>query len=56
MFVCMQHTHFGSATHIAATFLGVLFAGTVWRLAWGRGLTAKSPLVRGLARAAFVQF
>ncbi len=52
----MQHTHFGSATHIAATFLGVLFAGTVWRLAAAHGLKAKSPTVRGLARAAFVQY
>lgn len=52
----MQHTHFGSATHIGATFLGVLFAGTVWRLGWSRGLTSKRPWVRGLARAAFVQF
>jgi len=52
----MQHTHFGSATHIAATFLGVLFAGTVWRLGWSRGLNSKRPFIRGLARAAFVQF
>jgi hypothetical protein len=52
----MQHTHFGSATHIVATFLGVLFAGTVWRLGWARGLKSKSALIRGLARAAFVQF
>src|SRR2546421_1047827 len=27
-----MHTHFGSATHLGATFLGVLIAGTAWRL------------------------
>lgn len=52
----MQHTHFGSATNIAAAFLGVLFAGTLWRLAAAHGLRSKSPLIRGLSRAAFVQY
>jgi hypothetical protein len=52
----MQHTHFGSATHIAATFLGVLFAGTVWRLAAFHGLRSNRPLIRGWARMALFQY
>ena len=55
-----MHTHFGSATHLAATFIGVLIAGTFWRLAWLRalswGTTNKSQVVSGLSRAALAQF
>lgn len=52
----MQHTHFGSATHVAATFLGVVMAGTLWRIAAFHGLRSRSPFVRGLARMALVQY
>jgi hypothetical protein len=52
----MQHTHFASATHIFATFLGVLVAGTFWRIGWFHALGSKRPLIRRLARAALVQF
>jgi hypothetical protein len=51
-----MHTHFGSATHLAATFLGVLIAGTFWRLAWLHAMTSKNTTVQGLAQAALVQF
>lgn len=52
----MQHTHFGSATHVAATFLGVLAAGTLWRIAAFHGLRSSRPLIRGLARMALFQY
>lgn len=51
-----MHTHFGSATHLAATFLGVLVAGSLWRVAWMHGLNARNEHVRGLARAALSQY
>lgn len=51
-----MHTHFGSGTHLIGTFLGVIVAGTFWRLAWMHGLTAQNRHVRGLARAALTQF
>lgn len=51
-----MHTHFGSATHLLATFLGVLIAGTFWRLFWMHGLTSKNGHVQGLSRAALSQF
>ena len=55
-----MHTHFGSATHLLATFLGVLVAGTFWRLAWMHALafSVKRNLgvLGGLARAALAQF
>ncbi len=50
------HTHFGSATNLISTFLGVLIAGTFWRLAWLHGLASKNTHVRGFARAALTQF
>lgn len=50
------HTHFGSATNLVSTFLGVLIAGTLWRLSWLHGLASNNPHVRGLARAALTQF
>lgn len=52
----MQHTHFGSATHVAATFLGVLAAGTFWRIAAFHGLRSSRPLIRGLSRMALFQY
>lgn len=51
-----MHTHFGSATGLVSTFLGVLIAGTFWRLSWLHGLASRNPHVRGLARAALTQF
>lgn len=51
-----MHTHYGSATHLTSTFLGVLIVGGFWRLAWMHGLTARSPLIRGLARSALFQY
>lgn len=51
-----MHTHFASATHITATFLGVLLAGTAWRTIWSHGLRSKNPLIAGLSRAAMVQY
>lgn len=55
-----MHTHFGSATHLAATFIGVLIAGTFWRLAWLRVLSwstkNNSQVVSGLSRSALAQY
>lgn len=55
-----MHTHFGSATHLAATFLGVLIAGTFWRIANLRILSyatrRKSKVLAGLSRAALGQY
>lgn len=51
-----MHTHFGSATHGAATFLTVLVWGTFWRLGWMHAMTSKNRHVQGLAKAALVQF
>jgi hypothetical protein len=51
-----MHTHFGSATHLLATFLGVLIAGTFWRLVWMYGLSTSNRHVQGLSRAALSQF
>jgi hypothetical protein len=51
-----MHTHFGSATHLFSTFLGVLIAGTFWRLFWMHGLLSRSRHVQGLSRAALSQF
>lgn len=56
----MKHTHFGSATHLAATFLGVLVAGTFWRLAWLHvlqwGKKSSNKHAEGFAKAALLQF
>lgn len=52
----MQHTHFGSATHLFATFLPVAIFGTAWRLAAMHGLRSSRPLLRGLARAMLIQY
>lgn len=51
-----MHTHFGSATHLLSTFLGVLIAGTFWRLVWLHGLASDNRHVQGLSRAALSQF
>ena len=51
-----MHTHFGSATNLVGTFLGVLIAGTFWRLVWMHGLLSKNKHVQGLSRAALSQF
>lgn len=42
--------------NLASTFLGVLLAGSLWRLAWLHGLGSRNPHVRGLARAALTQY
>lgn len=55
-----MHTHFGSATHLAATFLGVLIAGTFWRIANLRLLAfatkRNNKTLAGLSRAALGQY
>lgn len=51
-----MHTHFGSATNLVSTFLGVLIVGAFWRLSWLHGLGSSNPHVRGLARAALTQY
>lgn len=51
-----MHTHFGSATHLFSVFLGVLIAGTFWRLAWMHALLSKNRHVHGLAKAALSQY
>lgn len=51
-----MHTHFGSATHLAATFLGVLLAGTLWRLSWLHALRSPRRWLRELAKAALFQY
>lgn len=55
-----MHTHFGSATHLAATFIGVLIAGTFWRLGACHVMSFAAKrnmkILGGLARAALVQY
>lgn len=55
-----MHTHFGSATALAATFLGVLIAGTFWRLIWMHAMALSMKrnitVLGGLARAALTQY
>lgn len=51
-----MHTHFGSATHLASTFLGVLVVGGLWRLATFHLLTSPRPWLRAFARAMAVQY
>jgi hypothetical protein len=55
-----MHTHFASATHLASTFLGVLIAGTFWRLGWMQVLATAGKrnmrVLSGLARAALAQY
>ncbi len=51
-----MHTHFGSATMLASTFLGVLIVGGLWRLIALHGLTSSNPHVRGLSKAALFQY
>jgi hypothetical protein len=50
------HTHFGSATHLLSTFLGVLMVGTLWKLAAMHGVRSRRAWVAGLSRAALFQF
>lgn len=52
----MQHTHFGSATFAAATFLNVAIFGTVWRLGAMHAIRSKRPWLRGFGRAALFQY
>lgn len=51
-----MHTHFGSATHLIGTFLGVLIAGTFWRIGALHAASSTNPTVSGLGKAALVQF
>jgi hypothetical protein len=51
-----MHTHFGSITHLGATFLGVLVAGTFWRLAALHAIASGNPTLVGLGKAALAQF
>lgn len=51
-----MHTHFGSATHLASTFVGVLLAGTFWRIGWMYVLASRNRHAQGFARAALTQF
>lgn len=55
-----MHTHFGSATHGAATFLHVLLFGTFWRIGWlhvlSVGVKRGSKSLQGFAKAALFQF
>lgn len=51
-----MHTHFGSATHLAATFLGVVVIGTFWRLSGMTLMSVPNRHVQGIGRAMLVQF
>jgi hypothetical protein len=55
-----MHTHFGSATHLLSTFLGVLVAGAFWRLGWMHvlawGQRKGNRHAQGFAKAALVQY
>jgi len=55
-----MHTHFGSATHLFSTFIGVLVAGTFWRLGWMHALAFAGKrgwkFLSGLSRAALAQY
>jgi hypothetical protein len=51
-----MHTHFGSATTLASTFISVLLAGTLWRLLGMHALISKSPTVRGIGKAMLTQY
>jgi hypothetical protein len=51
-----MHTHFGSATHLAATFLGVLLVGTLWRLLGMHALISSSRTLQGIGKAMLTQY
>lgn len=53
-----MHTHFGSATLLLQTFLGVLIAGTFWRIGWMHVLakSGSNKHAQGFAKAALAQF
>lgn len=55
-----MHSHFGSATHLGATFLGVLIAGTFWHIAWLRvgaaGAARNNQTMQKAAQAALFQY
>lgn len=55
-----MHTHFGSATHLVSTFLGVLIVGTFWRIVNLRILAfahkSNKKHLAGLAEAALGQY
>jgi hypothetical protein len=49
------HTHFG-ALIIGGTFLGVLLAGTLWRLSAAHMVTSSNPTLRSMGEAMAVQY
>jgi hypothetical protein len=49
------HTHFGALV-IGGTFLGVLLAGTLWKLTAAHLTTSASPLAQQVGAAMFVQY
>lgn len=52
-----MHTHFGSGTHLLSVFLGVVLAGTLWRLSWLHvAACATRPFWQAIARAALFQY
>lgn len=51
-----MHTHFGSATHLAATFLGVLVAGTFWRVGALTLVSSRNPTLANVGKGMLIQF
>lgn len=51
-----MHTHFGSATHLAATFLGVALVGSFWRLLALHAMKSRIRTVAGIGRAMLFQY
>lgn len=50
-----MHTHFGALV-IGGTFLGVLLAGTLWRLSAAHLVTASNPRAVQLGKAMAFQY
>jgi hypothetical protein len=50
-----QHTHF-SFLVIGGTFVGVLFAGTLWKLSAAHAIASANPTLQQLGKAMLFQY
>lgn len=50
-----MHTHFGALV-IGGTFLGVLLAGTLWKLGAAHLSTSDSPIAQQVGKAMIFQY
>lgn len=49
------HTHFGALV-IGGTFVGVLLAGTLWKLTAAHLVTSDNPMLQAAGSAMFAQY